>query len=301
MEKINVYVIGSCTAEDILNANVKDKVRNFNVNRFIGSVNRSFAQPGKIAKKILEDKEFNLYISQLPNAIKCEVERQINLITKQETATTLLEKAPKNSVFIVDCAYEMSPFYYDNYEMFDLYTYNYTQKHYPAWLREAIEKYTYTFDSGIKEFAFQSISNYKKYLAMIEEKNIACIIMDNTMVRNVYDPRTNEVGQIIPLYNQTFYRVFTGSTKEDPLQIFDYNQKMVDNSYKFLFDMAKGRFPIFKIPRDKVFCDLNHPLGYHPSHYHITCRKMLYQPLKQLIISTHINHLKKIKKPIIHS
>ena len=295
MDKIKVYIIGSCTAEDILDSEDDDSINFFTRDRFTGSINRSFFPPGKVAQRLLEDRDLYSSISQLQPKIQRNFLRQLNLITKEKSVLTLLNNAPMNSVFIVDGAYEVSPFYYNNYESFDLYgLYNF-EEFLPLWLKTEIEKNRYVFDSGIKEFAYQSIENYKKLFRLIKEKNIACIVMDNSLVRNVYDEKTNSVGQIIPLYNKAFYRVFSVSEKQDPLQVFDYNQKMIDMCYKILFDIAGGEFPIFKIPKDKVYCDLNHKFGYHPSHYHMTCRKMLYTPLKNLIIDTYNKHIEKNK------
>jgi hypothetical protein len=295
MQKINLIIVGSCTAEDILESNKADKNNFFQIKSFTGSINRSFSKPGKLAHRLLDHKEFYKSISEISPRHQRNIKRQINLITKETTALSLLDEADKNSVVIIDAAYELTPFFNDSIETFDLiHNYFGLQKHLPQWLTNEIEKNTYVFDSGIKEFAFQSIKNYKKFFSIIEERQLACIVMGNTFTRKVYDKNTNSVGHIIPLYNKCFHRIFNKNNLNDDLEIFDYNQKLVDINYKILFDINSGKNNIFHIDLDNVYSDLDHPYGYHPAHYHITCRKMLYNQLKKMIINTHISHKEKL-------
>ena len=295
MDKIKVFVIGSCTAEDILEVNPSDKDLHFIVDRFVGSISRSMYKPGKMAERLQEDTDFDIYFKSLPFKLQRTVSRQVNLITKQKNALSLLENVSSDSVVIVDVGYELSAFYSHNYELFDIFhSYEYIERHLPLWLTTLIDKHKYFFDSGIKEYAIQTWKNYKKFFTVIEQKKCSCIIMSRTLVKHVYDETSNQVIPAIPLFNRSFQKIFKHNKSSNQYDIFNYNNELIDSVYRILMDIADNRYPVFQIPIDKMYCDLHHPFGYHPTHYHPTCRQMLYEPLKKLIIETHLENEKRL-------
>lgn len=298
MEKINVVSFGGCAAVDILRA-PKNNVSLYKIDQWLGSVSRHSWDPGKIASRLKEDMF----------AIRTSAATQINDVTNTEdqlrytikewrTPMSIIEDLPENSVVIFDPAYELSRFYFDGNEIFDIHLnyYSRIRKHMPDWFNLEIDKHTLRFDCGIAEiarFQFRAINDFMKTL---ERLNIPAIAIDNLFTRKIYDPITNSIVDAIPQWNRSmpFQR-----DNCNHIENYQYANNLVSRFYSMFRERLPKNFKLFSPNIDQIYADIDHYMGYHPTHLHHTCRQMLNAELSALIVEVIADHKQRQKSLII--
>lgn len=68
----------------------------------------------------------------------------------------------------------------------------------------------------------------------------------------------------------------------DDILKYKYSRKIIANFYNSVLEKIDYEDQ-FIIPLDEVYADLDHHSGYHPVHYHHTCRITLRKSLQQKI------------------
>ena len=275
MEKINILFLGSCTAKDIVmsNSNWMDEY-NFQ-GYFFGSISRSLSPPGSIAQRLAEETDKNKPTFRL-------VSDQINMITKKKNPMTLIENLPANTVILYDLAYELLNFFNNGLEMFDIHAnYQNIKQFLPNWLRKDIFTHLKTFDSNSIEMAFKQYHTVVNFYKLCKSKNIPIIIFNNTYSYKTFDKNTNSVGEVYAFYNKKM-PFDLSSFGSDEILKYKYSRRIIANFYNNLLDKFDHE-NLFTIPLDEVYADPDHHEGYHPVHYHHTCRITLRKSLQEKI------------------
>lgn len=291
MEKINILTIGGCAIDDILKCE-RSHVDLYNIDLYLGSISRQH-EPGKVAARLKEEME-GILKNVKETKYYTPVLRQILYVIKEYvTPTSLIERLETDTVVIVDPAYEIKPFYFDGNEMFDIHLDYHTliKQHMPDWFNQLILKHTMFYDNGSKEIALHQYHTIVKFLKYLDKKNVPVIVVDNLFTKKIFDPATNSVVDAVPLFNS---RIPFGDT-EDVLA--KYN--LIVRFYRNWRESKPDRFKLFSPNIDMIYADSNHHRGYHPTHLHHTCRKMLNNELKALIVEAVRDHKQKIILPSI--
>ena len=280
MEKINVLFIGSCTAKDILCTD-PTYISDFDFHgNYYGSISRSNYKPGLIAERLEEE-----FIKTKPPSIHHLINDQVNMITKKKTPRNLVTNLPPNTVVLLDYAYELLNFYTNGSETFDLHANYYNLRvHLPQWLREDILKNFKHFDSNTIEMAYRQFHEIYDFYKMLKSNNIPVIVFTDTYSSKIYDKTTNKVGEILNIFNKRmpFYQ---SNVLNDEMMQYKYSLKIIKNFYDQIYKRI-DQSDFFEIPLTDVYADPDHKHGYHPVHYHYTCRVALYKLLKSKIIET---------------
>ena len=291
MEKINVVVLGGCAAADILKSN-SNYINLYNIKLWLGSVSRQTATTGKVASK-LEDEAFLIHNKAKDTSDQYGVDSQIDWVVKKwRTPNILLANLPENSVVIFDPAYELTSFYFDGNEIFDVFGayHQSVRKYMPEWFNLLVDKNTLRFDCGITEiarFQHRAIVNFMKSL---DQMNIPAIAVDNIFTRKIYDPATNSVADAIPQWNS---RMVFQHNRSNELAQYEYANDLISRFYEIFRSKVPSNFKLFSPDVNKIYADLNHPYGYHPAHLHHTCRQPLNIELSALIVEVLADHKKR--------
>lgn len=298
MEKINVLSLGGCAVSDIINSN-RNHVNLYNLDVWLGSFSRQMWEPGKIASRVKE--ELHTIVSSA-NSIPSDfvdVVMQIYFTVKERrTPTILLDNLPKDTVVIIDPAYEIQNFYFDGNEIFDI-SLNYNRivkKHMPEWFNNLVAKHHTHFDCGISEIAVFQFRALKEFLRNLKKLNVPVIAVDNLYTDKIFDKNTNSVVTTISNYNS---RMPFGKRHESELERHNYSKELVDRFYELWIDYLPDNFKIFSPDKKYLYADLDHHLGYHPAHLHHTCRTALNDELGALIVEAVRDHKQKIILPTI--
>lgn len=291
MEKINIVTLGGCAASDILRSN-KNHVNLYNIDPWLGSVSRQSWAPDKVAARLKEEaKSIHDKAKNSSSLVNTEVQL-FYTIKERRTPATIIDSLPENTVVILDPAYELMRFYFDGNEIFDIEL-NYkthVRKHMPDWFNALIDKNTLRFDCGIKEiakFQYRSIDNF---MQMLDKRNIPTIAVDNLFTRKIYDPATNSTADAIPQWNSRMPFQWSSSNE---LENYEYANNLVSRFYSMFREKLPSNFKLFSPNVDKIYADLNHHLGYHPTHLHHTCRQLLNAELSALIVEALADHKKR--------
>jgi hypothetical protein len=280
MEKINIVFIGSCTARDILCTDLT-YTNDFDfLGNYYGSISRSNYKPGLVAERLQEE-----FIKTRPPFIHHLINDQINMITKKKTPRNLVNNLPPNTVVLLDYAYELLNFYTNGSETFDLHAnYNTLKVHLPQWLRDDILKNFKHFDSNTIEMAYRQFHEIYDFYKMLKSNNIPVIVFTDTYSSKIYDKTTNKVGEILNIFNKRmpFYQ---SNMLNDEMMQYKYSLKIIKNFYEQIYKRI-DQSDFFEIPLTDVYADPDHKHGYHPVHYHYTCRIVLHKLLKSKIIET---------------
>lgn len=275
MEKINVVFLGSCTAKDIIMSN-SNWIDDYNFHGyFFGSISRALSKTGSIADRLLEEIDKNKPTYRL-------VSDQYNMITKKKNPMTLIESLPPNTVVLYDVAYELLNFFNNGIETFDIHAnYENIKQFLPNWLRKEIFTHFKTFDSNTIEMALKQYDTLENFYKSCKIKNIPIVVFNNTYSYKIYDKATNSVGEVYAFYNKKMPFNFSSFGSDEILK-YKHSRKIIANFYKNLvkeFDHEN----IFTIPLEEVYADPDHHEGYHPVHYHHTCRITLRKSLQEKI------------------
>lgn len=291
MDKINIAIVGGCAPEDILKSD-RSHIDLYNITYYTGSLSRHH-NPGKVAARLKEEMH-DILNQVIGNPNYDFVLMQILYVIKEHhTPYTFIDNLPENTVVIVDPAYEIKSFYFDGDEMFDIHLgYNTKIRPYmPDWFNTLISKHRMVFDNGSKEIAmyqYKSVVNYLKYL---EKKNLPVIMIGNLYTKKIFDETTNHVADALPLFNSKIPFAY----KEDTLG----NYTLINRFYEVWEDVGREGFKIFSPDINMIYADPNHRCGYHPTHLHYSCRKILNNELRALIVEAIGDHKKKIILPEI--
>jgi hypothetical protein len=279
MEKINIVFIGSCTARDILCTDLT-YINDFDfLGNYYGSISRSNYKPGLVAERLQEE-----FIKTRPPFIHHLINDQINMITKKKTPRNLVNNLPPNTVVLLDYAYELLNFYTKGSETFDLHAnYSNIRVHLPQWLREDILKNFKYFDSNTIEMAYRQFHEIYDFYKMLKSNNIPVIVFTNTYSSKVYDKTTNKIGEILNIFNKRMF--YQANVLNDEMMQYKYSLKIIKNFYEQIYKRI-DQSDFFEIPLTDVYADPDHKHGYHPVHYHYTCRVVLHKLLKSKIIET---------------
>lgn len=276
MSKINILYLGSCTSSDIMASDplYHNNFKTYGV--YFGSISRSFEKPGPLAARLEEETQNKTITNR--SALD-----QINMIIKRKTPVTLLENLPPNTVVILDYAYELLNFFNNGLEMFDIHAnYENIKTHLPNWLRKEIFTNYKHFDSNTMEMAYKQYHCMHNFYKTIKSKNIPIVAMTNTFSPKVYDKVSNSVGEIFPFFNKKMPFLNINSMSDEMMK-YKYSRKIIDKFYQQILDHLDAD-DFFHIPLNDVYADPDHPWGYHPTHYHRTCRVLLSQQLQQKVL-----------------
>lgn len=291
MDKINVLIIGGCAAEDILKCD-RSHIDLYNIDIWLGSLSRQ-SEPGKVAARLKEEApDIIKRVEGTP--YKIDVLMQLLYVIKEHrTPKILVDNVNSNTVVIVDPAYEIKSFYFDGDEIFDLNLkyHTHVKQFMPDWFNELVMHHTKLYDNGSKELAtyqYRSVVNFLKYL---EKKNLPVIMIDNLFTKKILHEDTKTVVDALPLFNS----MIPFKAKEDILSKYNLITWFYDN-WK---DVRRPGFKMFSPDIDMIYADPNHHIGYHPTHLHHTCRKVLNNQLRALIVETLSEHKQKIVLPTL--
>lgn len=297
MEKINVIALGACTIHDIIKCDPYFEER-YNFQHYLGSITRSFHPRGKLGERVgneladgkIKPKDYR--ISQM-----------LNYITKEKGPMDYLQDIPPNSVVIVDYAYELLFFYYDTQEIFDIISNFDTIKTFlPSWLYKEIVPNIKHFDSGIQGVAREQHRLWRKFQCeILPSKNVPIIVFNNSFSNRIYDRRTNSVGEIInyPHALPTFLKKipFKYQEGQNEFSKYNYSQRLLNYFYTNVKNLITPDVKIFDIESEMPYADPEHRFGYHPVHYHMTCRNVLWKKLRNTILEALADHKKKLVLP----
>lgn len=244
--------------------------------RWVGSVSRSMYPPGPIARRIADD-------ILLRGSKDYFVQQQLKSILKEDNLLKIVKTAPKNTVVILDYAYELWTYYYDQTEMFDICSfYGKIKNKMPEWFNNQLLKNIKHFDQGdVKIFRSQYDLN-ADFMVQLSKLKIPVIVFPNTFTSNIFIKETNSVGKIFPLFNKQMPFLKKEQLDSD-MMAYQYTQKIIQTFYKGVDKEMPSSFRKFDVDLEQVYSDLDHPMGYHPAHWHYTCRKNLLPKLEELI------------------
>jgi hypothetical protein len=289
VQMTNIVTIGGCAAADILRS-PKNNAFIYKINSWYGSVSRQSWDPGKVASRLKEHvPEIRASAAMYPSDVS-HTEDQLNHTIKEwRTPISIINSLPENSVVIFDPAYELMRFYFDGNEIFDIeLTYgNRVRKHMPEWFYSLVDKHTLRFDCGISEiarFQFRAINDFMKTL---DRLNIPTIAVDNVFTRKIYDPITNSIVDAIPQWNAAMPFQWNSSNH---LVNYEYANNLVSRFYEMFRERLPKNFKLFSPSAEHIYADLDHYLGYHPTHLHHSCRQMLNADLSALIVEVLAEH-----------
>lgn len=273
---INIVTIGSCTPYDILKADPNFDSKYNLLFGYTGSVSRTFYPPGKLALQLQKDQN----LLRIKNLL---LQNQLQLILKEKDLISMIKSAPMNTVVIIDFAYELTRYFYDGSEMFDITaTYGKITPYMPDWLKNTINPHVKYFDEGNIGIARRQYEYLYDFLLQVSSLPCIPILFGNTFTSNVYMKETNQVGKILSLYNKKL-PIVRGNNFSDEMMAYQYSYKIIENFYKNVFKQAPSNFIKFEIDLDQVYSDSSHPSGPHPGHYHRSCRMALSTKLSEVI------------------
>lgn len=272
---INIIAIGTCTILDILRTDPNFHSKFKILFKYHGAVSRLYYQPGQIANRLYDDK-------QLMRNTNSFVQGQIQVIVKKDNILDLIRSAPKNTVVLLDYAYEFNRYFFNNKEMFDICSfYPQIKNQMPEWFNKEVDLYLKRFDEGDIKTARLQYENLIDF-ATQSSNHLPTILFSNTLTSKVYFKDTNSVGKILPLFNKEI-PLGRNIKFDSQMMAYQYNLKIINNFYQNVDRNVPKKCYRFNIDTDGVYADLEHPWGYHPCHYHYTCRSMLVQNLNETI------------------
>jgi len=289
MDKINVLTMGGCAIEDILKCD-RNYINLFKIDLFLGSLSRH-REPGKVAARLKEEMHDILNKVTNPSDYDPVLAQILYVIKEHHTPYTLIDNLSQDTVVIIDPAYEIVNFYFDGNEIFDIHLNYYTQiqKYMPEWFNELIFKNIQNYNNGIMELAVYQYRTLRKFLRYLEKKNVPVIMVDNLFTKKILDERTKYAVDAISMFNNSIpFRA-----KEDVHAKYE----LITRFYDAWRDAKPKNFKLFSPDINMIYADPNHHNGYHPTHLHHTCRKILNNELKALIVEAVNDHKKKIILP----
>ena len=289
MHKTNIVTFGGCAAEDILRS-PKNNVFLYKINAWRGAVSRQSWDPGKVASRLKEDVlDIRASAALFPTDVSNTEDQLVHTIKEWRTPTSMIQNLPETSVVIFDPAYELSRFYFDGNEIFDIeLSYgNRVRKHMPEWYNSLIDKHTLRFDCGISEIARFQFRAIVDFTNMLDRLNIPTIAVDNLFTRKIYDPITNSIVDAIPQWNTAMPFQFNNSNQ---IENYQYANNLVSRFYEIFRERLPKNFKLFSPKKEHIYADLDHYLGYHPTHLHHSCRQLLNAELSALIVEVLAEH-----------
>lgn len=291
--------MGACTIHDILACDPLFEQR-YTFTHYLGSISRTFHPIGKIAERL-----GNEIADGKVKPRDYRVKQMFNYITKEVTPSSLLQNVPPNTVIVIDYAYELTNFFFNQQELFDLIsTYNNIKTFLPNWLYKEITKHTYPFDSGIQEIARHQYRTMKQFQTeIVASLNLPVIVFNNSFSKHIYDRKTNTVAEILefpdvlPRYNRILPFKYSLLTTENEFMKYEYSQNLLNHFYSNIKKHLPLDVKTFDIASENVYADPDHKYGYHPVHYHQTCRAVLWSKLRTTILEAISDHKKRLISP----
>lgn len=284
MKKLKLVSIGSCTAMDILKSDPRYHYDFACQKYFLGSISRSYYPPGKIANRLLED----IGDTKILNP---QLQRQVDAILKRNTPLEIINTIDKDSIVLLDFGYETVNFFFNELEIFDINpNYLAIKSMLPQWLNDEITKHAVYFDCGISELVRHRWRSLRKFCYALAEKSVPVIVFDNMFTNKIYNESTNSVAEVMPALFNTKVSISSKSFRNDEVLQYQHSLDTLNSFYENLKSEMPKTFKWFSIDQNLVYADLNHPMGYHPVHYHKTCNEMLCTRLKSLIVNEYYNY-----------
>lgn len=278
---INLITIGSCTPLEIMQTDPEFSSKYHLLYRYTGSVSRTYYSPGKISLNILKDKT-------LCEAKNFFIKQQLTAILKDQDLISIVRSSPKDTVIIIDLAYELWRFYYDGIEMFDICAfYPRIENSIPTWLKDTISKNKKNFDNENLSIARRQYEYIEDFITQLSQISNNVIVFGNTFTSNMYCNNTNQVGTFLPVHRIYNAKIPIGKNYNFSSEIMAYHYivKVIENFYNNLnkFVSKIPNLTRFHIDLNKVYSDPYHHQGPHPSHYHRSCREFLRPLLENTI------------------
>ena len=304
MKKIPIVSIGGCAGYDILVSDIA-WVRNFYIpDRYSGSVSRSFFKPGKIAERLHD--ELKTITANHSNDVKMKIKRQVDVVLKIDNVESIIKKQEPNTIIMVDPGYELSDYYDDGEESFDILPeYDEVKHYFPSWFNQKIAQHRYKFDVASARVELKRDETYLEFFNLVTKQQCLAFFIDNVATEKTYIKKLNSVATTISAFNSTVSFLTVDQEGKNTLLNFNYAKRLINRLFRRIktnveryyvedkIDKAKW----FDIDKEVCFADAEHRWGYHPAHLHISCRTLLVKPMHKELINLYQKNTNLIVMP----
>jgi hypothetical protein len=299
MHKIKLVSIGGCVGYDILMTGVTWRHKFYMMSRYMGSVSRGYFKSGKIAERLQE--EMPLLMNSVPNHMKAKVDRQLKAICKTDTIQSIIKRQIPNTIIIVDPGYELSDYYDDGDESFDIFPeYEEISNYFPDWFQIKVAKNRFKFDVASPRVEAQRDETYLDFFKLISnQKCLACFI-DNASTERSYIKKLNSVSVTISAFNSRVPFLTSNADGDQMMLNFNYARRLIDRLYrriktnkeKYYIGENTDKAVWFDIDKEHCFADPDHRWGYHPTHLHYLCREIYVNKLHDTLVNLYNRNVK---------
>lgn len=282
MNKIKLVSVGGCAGYDILMTGTAWRNKFYLNARYMGSISRGYFKPGKISERLLE--ELPTLDKNFPSSMRNQLQGQIKAICKVETIESIIKMQMPNTIVIIDPAYELSDYYDDGEESFDIFPdWENFVPYLPSWLVEKVAKNRFKFDMASPRVEKQRVDTYTDIFRLLTEQKCLAFFIDNVATEKSYIRKLNSISSTISAFNSKV--TFLTATQDGKQSIlnFNYAMRLIERLYRIV-KTNKERYYVgehehkaawFDIDREMCFADPEHRWGYHPTHLHHLCRAAL--------------------------
>jgi len=291
VKKIPIVSVGGCAGYDILVSDF-NWIRNFSIpNRYTGSVSRSFFKPGKIATRLHD--EMTSKRKSFTNDVKLSITRQLDVIFKIENIENIIKKQSPNTIIMVDAGYELSDYYDDGEESFDILPeWQEIQKFFPDWFVKKVSENRYKFDYASRRVEQRRDDTYLEFFNLVTDQKCLAFFVDNVATERTYIKKLNSVATTISSFNSCVSFLTADPEGKNTLLNFNYATRLINrlfrriktNVERYYVDDKFLKAKWFNIDKEVCFADSDHRWGYHPAHLHISCRSLLAKPMHDELI-----------------
>lgn len=299
MQKIKLVSIGGCVGYDILMTGVSWRHKFYMMARYMGSVSRGYFKPGKIAERLHD--EMQSLIDNIPNNLRSKVNRQLLAICKTDTIESIVKRQPPNTIIIVDPGYELSDYFDDGNESFDIFPeYEEIEQFFPDWFRLKVAQNRFKFDVASPRVEAERDETYLNFFKLLsDQKCLACFI-DNASTERTFIKKLNSVSVTISAFNSRVPFLTSNAEGEQMMLNYNYARRLIDRLYrriktnkeKYYSGENADKAVWFDIDRELCFADPEHRWGYHPTHLHFLCRQIYVDKLHNALIDLYNQNVK---------
>lgn len=292
MQRIPLVSVGGCAGYDILVSN-PSWFTTFAVNeRYTGSVSRSFFKPGKIATRLYD--EMLSTDNKLDSNIRIRIQRQLDVVLKINSVQSIIEKQSPNTIIMVDPGYELSDYFDDGDESFDILPeYDQVKQFFPEWFNTKVSQNRYKFDFASRRVEAKRDETYLDFFNLVTKQKCLAFFVDNVATERTYIKKLNSVATTISAFNNCVAFLTVDQTGKNTLLNFNYAKRLIGrlfrriktNVEKYYVDEKANKAEWFEIDQELCFADDDHRWGYHPAHLHFSCRQALSKPMIDSLLS----------------
>ena len=292
MRKIRVVSVGGCVGYDIMMTNRDWRQKFVLAEVYTGSVSRSQFKPGKIAERLQD--EMRSLQETWPREQKANINRQLRVIVKTETINSIIQKQLPNTIIMVDPSYELSDYFDDGNESFDIFPFwEDIQQYFPDWFRLKVSQYRYKFDVASSRVESDRVNTYLNFFKVLTDQKCLAMFIDNAATERSYIKKLNSIATTISAFNARVSFLTANADSEQTTLNFNYAMRLIDrlfriiktNKEKYFSGEHASKAIWFNIDRSMCFADPEHPWGYHPAHLHYTCRTILCEQLHKELVN----------------